>query len=563
MKKRIVSLLLLLCIAFSTVALSSCGKDKRDETAEPTKQQTTALTTDKWEVVAPAVKALDADARSFKIELDAYSSSSKTARNDVYLKGPDFVDVGTPDIEVLVYNRNRDAADLLGVTIEYTTTNNGWNYQSPWINGLVQSQADDAPDLFVNMLYDLNQSLLNSCFKDVWSIPGSYFDFNSEGWLGNWMENMSFTGDRAYILVGDYFMDVFRVMTLLPFNMTLMDQNAVKLIPAVLEEGETLGSGEKLSSRFFDLVERGDWTWDVLGKLCEAIWEDRGTKNKGQDSIEDLLGIIADENQGFSAGGFVYSCGEELIIRTTKQDKNDPTVERQWLEYAPDSSGLNLIFDKVKAVFEGRGSYSNNYSPSGNTIQNPGQAYHHTKFANSELLFCSVCLLGGLEDDVFQNMTDVYSVVPCPKADVSGSYNTILYNTGDAGAINVNTDPAKTRALTAYLQYCTEHSGEIRNKYLQIVTKYETTTYNQGTDRMLELIYDTILYGRDKTVDDLVFARNSGSQRWHSMMKIGHFTVGSDSIASEYRSLVGSKQQELDELMEIWYKLPKVEQTAE
>ncbi len=562
MKKTIVSLLLLFSMVFSVFALSACGNGKKDETAEPTQQQTTALTTDKWEVIAPEVKALPEDARSFKIELDAYSSSSKTARNDVYLKGPDFVDVETPDIDVMIYNRNRAAADLLGVSIEYTTTNLGWNYQSPWINTQVQAQADDAPDLFVNMLYDLNQSLLKSCFKDVWSIPGSYFDFKADGWLDSWMENMSFTGDRAYILGGDYFMDIFRVMTLLPFNMSLMDANSTKLIPAVLGEGEALSPGEKLSSRFYDLVERGDWTWEVLGKLCEAIWEDRGDKNRGQDSIEDLLGIIADENQGFSAGGFVYSCGEELIVEVQVPDKNDPTVTRQWLRYAPDSSGLNRIFDEVKKVFEGNGSFSNNYSPSGNTLEKPGQAYHHTKFAKSELLFCSVCLLGGLEDSVFQNMTDIFSVVPCPKADVSGTYNTIIYNTGDAGAINVHTDPEKTRALTAYLQYCTENSDEIRDKYLQVVTKYETTTYNQGTDRMLDLIYDTILYGRDKTVDDLVFAAE-GSQRWHSMMKINNFMVGSDYISSEYKSLVASKQRALDDLMETWYKLPKVEPEAE
>ena len=254
MKKTIVSLLLLFSMVFSVFALSACGNGKKDETAEPTQQQTTALTTDKWEVIAPEVKALSEDARSFKIELDAYSSSSKTARNDVYLKGPDFVDVETPDIDVMIYNRNRAAADLLGVSIEYTTTNLGWNYQSPWINTQVQAQADDAPDLFVNMLYDLNQSLLNSCFKDVWSIPGSYFDFKADGWLDSWMENMSFTGDRAYILGGDYFMDIFRVMTLLPFNMSLMDANSTKLIPAVLGEGETLSPGEKLSSRFYDLL---------------------------------------------------------------------------------------------------------------------------------------------------------------------------------------------------------------------------------------------------------------------------------------------------------------------
>ena len=549
MKKRIVSIVLILCMALSVLSLSSCGKKKSGGDVT----EGASATTDKWELLSQDVKAIPADARSIRIECDKYGSASKQAKNDLYLAGDDQDDKVTT-IEQMVRNRNEKAGKLFGTTIEYSYWDYGWGEQCGQIDLVVKGHAPDAPDLFVNMLYDLNLELLNSTFKDVWSIPGSYFDFEAEGWLTTWMKNLSFTGDRAYILAGDYFLDVFRVLSLLPFNMSLMDANASKLTPAVLGEGATLGENEKLSYRFFDLVEAGNWTWDVLGKLCEAIWIDKDGNE--YDSIKDVLGIIADENQGFSAGGFVYSCGETLIEQYTVRDGSSKYNRMQWVRYAPDSSGLNQIFDAVKSVFDGNGSFSTNYSPRKNTEDEPGLAYHQTKFAKGELLFPGVMLLGALEEDVFRRMHDSYSVIPCPKVNASKQYNTVIYNTGDAGAINVNTTPEKAKVLSAYLQYSTENSTAIRETFLQTVTKYDTMDYNQGTDRMLDMIYDSVLYGRDKTVEDLVEKYASGARRWHSMMKIGNFKVGSAEIKQQYESLVSVKQEALDEIMRIWYELP-------
>ena len=364
------------------------------------------------------------------------------------------------------------------------------------------------------------------------------------------MQNLSFTGDRAYILGSDYFIDAFRAMAVLPFNLTMMDENAGALAPALL--GETLGQGEDLSTRFFDFVELGYWTWDALGKLCEAIWQD--TDGNEQDSVGDRLGIIVDEYGGINSGSFIYSCGEHLTEVYTVEDQSSKYFDGQWIKYADDSAGLNRIFDEVKAVFEGPGSLSTYAAFDGSTPESPGVAYHHIKFAQSELLFAGVCLLGGLEEDAFQNMTDLYSVVPCPKTDVEKEYNSIIHNVADVGAINVNAGPRKTKALTAYLQFCTERSVEIRREFLETVTKYKTTVYNQGTDRMLSLIYGSILYGRDKTVDDLI-----GGQRWHGLMKEQHFFAGSDFITQQYASLVGGKQNSLNKYLETWYTLPRVE----
>ena len=344
MQKRMISLCLILCVFFSVFALASCGgKAPDEETAAPetapasdgTTEPESEATTDKWEALAPKVRTIVERDRTLRIECSIFKNATKASKNDIYLKGPDqIMDGVTPLIEQMVYERNRAADELLGTTTEFVFWDLDFGKQAEPIDLAVKGKAADAPDLFVNMLNDLQKELVNAVFKDVLSIPNSFFDFSAEGWLEAWMLNLSFTGDRAYILGSDYFLDVFRNVSLLPFNMTMMDENAAKLAGAILPEGETLGAGEKLTLYFFDLVDRGDWTWDVLGKLCEAIWVDEN--GDGQDSITDTLGIIATEFGGDSAAGYLYSCGEQLTERipsstrtasiTANNGSNTPTI---------------------------------------------------------------------------------------------------------------------------------------------------------------------------------------------------------------------------------------------
>ena len=569
---RKTTIALILCILLCLPAFASCGGS--GETAATTAAETAPVTTgiteteagvaevttvlattDKWEEIVPKITMIAERDRTLRIEYSTGGSEEKWSRNDIYLEGPDeVVDGVTPRIQQMIYERNEAAKNLLGVSIVYLQWDFDFGEQQEQIELAVQTNAADAPDLFVNMLNDAGKAMLKGVFKDVWSIPGSFFDFNSEGWLKEWMENLSFTGDRAYILGSDYFLDILRVMDVLPFNMTMMDERAVKLAPAIIGADETLGQGEDLTTYFFDLVDEGKWTWDVLGKLCEAAWVD--SDGDGADSIRDVLGIISDGYGGINAASFVYCCGEPLTEAYLIEDESSEYNNKQWIKFRDDSSGLNRIYDAVKSVFQGRGSLTTSYTFSGNTPENPGAAYHHTKFAAGELLFAGICTLGALEDDVFQEMADLYSVVPCPKLDPDKDkpYNTIIINQGDVGAINVHANPRKAKVLSAFIQYCTENSGEIREQFLQIVTKYKTTTYNQGTDRMLEIIYDSVRYGRDKTVDDL-----NKDPRWHRIMMEEKFVAGSDVITTRYAGAIQQKQALLDNVMKTWYTLPKVE----
>ena len=91
------------------------------------------------------------------------------------------------------------------------------------------------------------------------------------------------------------------------------------------------------------------------------------------------------------------------------------------------------------------------------------------------------------------------------------------------------------------------------------MTKYKTTVYNQGTDRMLDIIYDGVINGRDKTIEDAI----GGGNRWHQMMKDGgKFLYTSANVVTNYETNVKSKQTTLDGILEKWYALPTAAQTT-
>ena len=504
---------------------------------------------DKWELIGEELAGISATDRSFKIEMSSYGDVEKRSKNSSFLAGPDSITNGsTPMIEQLVYQRNAAAKQALGTTVSYVYWDNAWGQQASRIKTVVQSSASDAPTVFVNMIYDLSLATLDGCFKDVWSIKDSYFDFDDYGWMSEWMDDLSFTGDRAYILGGDYFLDLYRAMMVLPFNVEMMNDYAAILAPALF--GGALGQNETMSERFFRFVEAGNWTWDALGKLSAAVWTD--VDGDVKTSQNDILGIIVDGYGGTAASAFIYSSGENLTETFVKNGQ-------MRIRYPSDPTSLSAIFDAVTSAFARKGALVTKDS----TTSASGLSLHNTKFADDEVLFAGPRTLGSLEEAVFQNMSSVFSVVPFPKVSASKAYRTVIHNIGDAGAINVNANPRKARVVSAYLQYCTENSSTIRHEFLDLYTKYETFSYSYWTDRMIDLISGSIAGLRDKAVEDLMNNTDAVKKlRWHAMMKdykTGAFLANGSYIENQYASAVSGKQTRLDSILDTWYTLPKVQ----
>ena len=572
--KKIISFLLLLAMIALTLAscggkpgtgtdeVTTAGEETPETTAATesdvtTEAQTTvaATTTDKWEVLGGEVADLFEFQRTFKIELSNHSDAEKSSKNDRFVVGPDSIDSFTPALDQFVYERNKAAVEMMGLNISYVYWDYEWSKQAEQIKTVVQGQAKDAPDLFVNMIADLTMATVSGTFKDTWSLPKSYFDFTTEGWMEEYMESLSLTGDRSYVLVGDYFLDVLRALSVLPVNIDMMDANAEKLAPYILASGQTLEAGEKLSDYFFDFVDDGKWTYSVLHELCEAIWVD--TDGDGADSIVDVLGIVADNHGGMNSEMFIFTTCRNLFDVDVIEDENDPDYGRLKITYAQDMGELGDLFDAVATVFLGKGSVGTKANYSGSSPDNPGAAYHRIKFKEGTLLTAGVTMLGVLEDEPFQEMEQVFTVVPVPKLTEDRDYITLIHTSGDAGAINVNSK--KALGISAFVQYCCEHSSHIREEFLEIVSKYKTTKYNQGTDRMLDLVYSTVVNGFEKMIEDCVGTKD----RFFWIMMSGNSEVTSAALADRYQSAISAKQAILDKLVKTWYTLPKVEKTAE
>ena len=128
MKKSLLSLLLILCTAFSLCALVSCDRRSGstaesdattdDLASDATTVAETTVENDKWEALAQKVTTIAARDRQLKIECSVNKTGMKKSKNDIYLAGPDSVEEGvTPQIQQMVYERNKGANELLGTTI--------------------------------------------------------------------------------------------------------------------------------------------------------------------------------------------------------------------------------------------------------------------------------------------------------------------------------------------------------------------------------------------------------------------------------------------------------------
>ena len=159
---RRTTIALILCILLCLPVFASCGKSG-DATATTAAQNATdpavtetetadvttaEATTDKWEEIAEKVTMITQKDRSLKIACDISRNGVKTSKNNIYVAGPDSVEDGiTPEIEVMVFERNKAAKNLLDLTIEYDYWTQYYGQQVDKIDVLVKGNADDAPDL--------------------------------------------------------------------------------------------------------------------------------------------------------------------------------------------------------------------------------------------------------------------------------------------------------------------------------------------------------------------------------------------------------------------------------
>lgn len=498
-------------------------------------------TPDRWDEVAAALAGTDPEQRTIRVALDASANGGTTGeRNPRLIAGPDEIGDETPGLDRAVYERNRTATERLGVRVEYAYWDEACGGQAQKIKALVESRDATAPDLFVSPLTDLWSAAFAGCFSDYLSRPGSYLDFGSDGWLTDYMTSLSLSGDRAYILAGDAFPDLFRGTVVLPVNLTMADAEATRLLPC-LSSDAALGAGETFSTRFFDQIEAGEWTYETLAALSEAIFRDTG-ETEGQDDLGDLLGLACDAGE-IAANSFLYSSGATPLTVST-----DGKTGKVRLGYSPDAETLGALFDAVSRLFDGTGVLATAGGETGENGEH-GSADCRRKFVGGTMLFAGAASLGSFACDEYRTMSDRFFAAPLPKVQEADDYRSPILPDADAGAVNRNT--AAFPAVTAYLQVSAENSRTVRDGYLSALTRPEGT----GENRMLGLILGAIRSGRDEMIDAAV--SGDGAPAWAELLAFDGFRMTSAMLAERYDAVAAVKAERLDRLIKEWYSLPE------
>ena len=527
----------------TTVSLNaeSPGTTDAPQTTATVQQTAAPWTTDGWEEVAASLAGTDAENRSILIALDESETDGTGKRDPRLLKGPDEVDDATPAVEREIYSRNLAACRRLGITVRYAYWDDPCGAQANRIKTLVGSGDASAPDLFVSPLTDLWNAAFDGCFADILSSSGSWLELGTNGWLSDYMTSLSLTRDRAYILAGDAFPDLYRGAVVLPFNRSMADAEADRLLPCISPDG-ALAAGETFSTRFFDFIEAGKWTYGALAALSEAIFTDIGEAAE-RDDFDDLLGIACDAASPTTAYAFLASCEANPIAEST-----DAATGRLRLAYLSDGGTLGQLFDAVSGLFSGTGTLA---TAGGATGENGeyGTLDLRRKFVSGTMLFAGTVSLGSLCDDEYLKMTDDLSVAPLPKLREGDRYVTPVLPDADAGAINRNT--AAFPAVTAFLQFCTENSETVRDGYLSVLTRACKT----GNVPLLALICSAMVSGREAMIDAVV--SGDGAPAWSKLLATDGFRMTSADFTAEYAAAVAVKEERLNALLDLWYACPK------
>lgn len=493
-------------------------------------------TDSKWDSVNFSVNGKPLE---LTMQLSEYDDAEMTSGAKKYMAA----DKSSEDkVQDEVYRRNQKVSQKLGIHMNYTYINEPWNS----IQGKIKETEDngkDVPDLYCDMIYDMmSVSLEDGVFVNLYRYTtenlydysdgyylSGYFDFTDEnGYLTNYMSDLSLTDDKQFLIASNYFMDVIRALIVLPFNIDLYatlvdkeDQNAYKL---------------------FELVKYYNWTWDEVAKL-NTIYTGSGDEN-----LSETL-VMAIPVDGLSAIALTYSTSFQTY--TAVRDENGKITGYK-MEQSCDT--LAKLFSKIADVVNTRGFYADPDVLA--EKERKGQTLCRSSFKNGTILFAAPTMLGALESVEFQQMQDRFGVLPMPKlqAGTSTPYASIINGTGKVGALSFHS--GNQQAMSAWVQYSSEESYSVLTTYYDVAMK-DTYTTDAGSKDMLDLIYDSIGSQKTMVIDDLLRAKNWATlagDAWHNLLKADGFTGNAVGFSTKYQESYNKKNGTLTSVIQSWLK---------
>ena len=493
-------------------------------------------------------------------------------------------------VDDYVEERNDGATEKTGISVKYQYLpdggNYGWGNNIQYIYRQATGGATDAPDVYVNFVYDMVAASLKGAFANLYSTTMygeghelsspeyNYFAFEDnrayqdtgKDYMYEYMRSLTLSKHKMYCLSSDYFVDMVRAFFVVPVNIEMLET-----IPVATEEGKAnsdrTGDGAFTIDDFYELVWADEWNYETLAVLADAIMLQTGSEEG--IGLDDRIGFALATGTGLPASGMLYTTSITIVKR--EFDGSDysysyPNIKQAANgEFVFDNESEDLTFDQLDtfcknlATLVGHDGVITVSTEEAKLAGYSGEPEAiRKKFVNNTLLFVGVIVLGGLEHQDYLDMKGEgrkgYGIVPVPIYHSEGGdeYLTQIHNNGKIGAISVGTK--KFAQCTAYLDYQSNNSNKVLNEYYN--HKLRQTVQVKGTDQnseMLNYIRGHVRSSFDKAFEDALGAHysaqsagDSEKSKWHTMIKDANFAL--EDMRTQYAGKATTKAAWLHDL---------------
>ncbi len=434
-KKTLLAMLLLAML----LPLAGCGSAESTETAQNDAPAEETETVETETEVACDLPDTDWDGRNFHVL--GYDDGTYTQFTNFEIC---VEEANGEVVNDAIFNRN------LGIDEQYNATVSQ-NLLTDIVGSLKSSvMAGDAlyDCVFIDMR-NIGTAVLQGYLLDMNALP--YMDFTKPWWNPDVNAVVS-VEDRLFFTTSDFSLRDKSRTYILTYNRDMVNNH-------------TLGDPVAL-------VDEGKWTMDLVRQWTEAVSQDADGDGVMDPLKNDVYGIAMDSYNGFTA--FLAGCGE---ICWTKDDADRYT--------------LNMTGDRTISAIERVTELTcntdtafycndlNDWSASGNSFRG-GYALFMTSFPHSLATLSESC-----EFD--------YGVIPFPKYDESQEKYNALADLWCMmfGVPACAGDPAFSAFMLEALSYSSMTTSLPAYYEISCKKKY---TYDEDSARMLDLIFDGILY---------------------------------------------------------------------
>lgn len=471
------------------------------------------------------------------------------------------------DLDTSIMNRNKAATMATGISISYTYWPNNhndykWSNCIKRIEEMVTSKSEKGcPDLYVTFIYDLVGASVKGYFANLKGTSrqngNNYFKFNeidyneevdNGGYMNEWMNSVTLSQDKKYVLASDYFTDMVRAFFVMPVGVHILEQVGP----------EVNGTDTFTLHDFYDQVWNYEWTYAKLMEYSAAAYADDGVAATQEAWIGDRIGF-AFARGGVAGSGLLFTT-KVRIISSIPNDKGTYDYV-----YPKDNPDLYDWAEAAKNLWDGQGIIQVN------SVHDSGEPqYSMTQWGNTHLqiirkrfseggvLFGDIMMVGALEYSEYQGMADIggfgVTVVPLYEYHEGDRYLTQIHNVARPGAIAYNTQ--KFEQCTAYLNYQSTHSTDILNDYYRDELMMTVSGGDSGTIKMLQYVRNNVRTSFDKAIEDAAaeFAEGGkegdvGKAKVNVICSNNQYKLGRDGLRKEYDANIGLKQDALDNLV--------------